>query len=573
MCNGEELAEAALEGDEGGSTQVPGDDQGEHASVSSPSVPAQTGFVAYEAIRDALIARGIAPHEIAFIQDATTRARREQLMAAVRSGAIRVLLAGSQNTGLNVQDRLLAVHNVDVPWRPGDLEQRIGRAQRQGNMWPEVFVCNYATEHSFDSYMWQANEVKAGFIEQFERGEVTTREIDDIGGIVMTAAEMKAIASGNAQVRRKFQVESELARLDLLHVAWRTTQRTMQGRISEIENQCAQTRANQALLDAAQTAIEAAATREFHALVAQTIGSEPTVLMNKRVEAGATVRDLAATICQLHGIQQLEQHELWAWMLEQRVVLAQYRGLLVECLVGKFKQAVVMLSLRARGEPALLPETALASTTGRGVFDSADAAIRQFPARIAEYERRIESLTAERHTILAALEQPWEHEATYRALTEERDELFRALGPKDNPAPAEVDAKARARDDTPDTTPPPEPAVPMVDPPVILPPLSDPAAMEAAREQIKARDRERMARRGDAAVGSRAIVGANATHQPLITLEEPGLAEQAHLDAVRALYQPAGKVVFGDVEAAKQRRKGAKQTTQDEEPEQLSLFG
>jgi ATP-dependent helicase YprA (DUF1998 family) len=114
----------------------------------------QAPFIAYEAIRDALVERGIPRHEIAFIQQARGKQQREQLMAAVRSGAVRVLLAGSQNTGLNVQERLIAVHNADVPWRPGDLEQRIGRAQRQGNAWTEIYVCNYAVEGSFDSYIW-----------------------------------------------------------------------------------------------------------------------------------------------------------------------------------------------------------------------------------------------------------------------------------------------------------------------------------------------------------------------------------------------------------------------------------
>lgn len=533
--------------------------------------PTHLPFVAYEAIRDALVARGIPPHEIAFIQDATTRAKREQLMAAVRSGAVRVLLAGSQNTGLNVQDRLIAVHNADVPWRPGDLEQRIGRAQRQGNAWPEIFICNYAVEHSFDGYMWQTNEVKAQFIAQFERGDVTVREIDDIGGIAMTAAEMKAIASGNPQIRRKFQVESELARLDLLAFAAHDTRRRMHARIHEIEAQCEQARITQSLLRAAEAAVEVATTPSFQTQVAITISGPPTRTISKRSEAGAVVCDLAAAVCQLHGIERLERHALWGWSSVQRVVLAVYRGLLLECVVGKLGQASLMLALPGRTDTLLIPETALTAETDRGIFDSADAAIRQFGERISGIDRYVEQLESERRTILFALEKPWEHEEAYRALAVERDALLQALAPKDEASSAATSTEASVPSEVALAVSAPTiaiaPEVPvMIAPPVVLPPLRDEAVMQAARERIVAQDRQRRE--------SAPPLDEVATHTP-IPFEQPGADEAAHLAAVQRLYQPSGALVFGDTTTISQsgRRRVASSRQPEEPAEQLSLFG
>jgi hypothetical protein len=326
----------------------------------------------------------------------------------------------------------------------------------------------------------QANEVKALFIAQFERGDVHVREIDDIGGIVMTAAEMKAIASGNPQVRRKFQVESELARLDLLAVAANDTRRRMHTRIREIEAHCDGARATQSLLRAACAAVEAATTPDFHANVASTLGELPLVTVTKRGQAGVVVRDLALAVCQLHGITQLERHELWRGSSVQRVVLAAYRGLLLECVVGRFDQAALMLALPGgRGEAALIPETTLAAATERGIFDSADAAIRQFGERMSEIDRRIEQLETERRSILTAIDQPWEHEVVYRALCEERDALLQGLAPKDaanntmasNDPPAFDAATPAASAEQVDMA---IAAPSMVAPPVVLPPLRAP---------------------------------------------------------------------------------------------------
>jgi hypothetical protein len=162
----------------------------------SPAPEAETATEArwnnqvYHEIRAKLARRGVPAEEVAFIHDYSTRAKRDELFAAMNAGTIRVLI-GSTNkmgTGMNVQRRLIALHHLDAPWRPGDVEQRDGRILRQGNLWPEVYIFHYVTEHSFDGYLWQLLENKARFIGQVMTGEVTTRMADDVGDTVLTAA-------------------------------------------------------------------------------------------------------------------------------------------------------------------------------------------------------------------------------------------------------------------------------------------------------------------------------------------------------------------------------------------------
>jgi len=187
-----------------------------------------SNFVYYE-IRDGLVAQGIRRDEIAFIHDCATKAQRDALFAAVNEGRVRVLLGstGKMGTGMNVQQRLIALHNLDCPWRPGDLEQRHGRILRQGNCWPACYIFTYITEGSFDGYQFQLIERKARFIEQALAGEITARTVEDTSDVVLSAAEIKAIASGNPQIVRKVQLEAEVARLDRVRSVWLDTRRNL----------------------------------------------------------------------------------------------------------------------------------------------------------------------------------------------------------------------------------------------------------------------------------------------------------------------------------------------------------
>jgi N12 class adenine-specific DNA methylase len=185
------------------------------------STPKDRGFSVYRDMADKLQARGIPESEIAFIQDYDSDASKLALFKEVRSGKVRVLFGSTQKmgSGTNVQERLIALHHLDAPWRPADVEQREGRILRQGNKNPVVSVFRYVTEGSFDAYMWQTLETKAKFIAQVMTGDMTIRRVEDLDSAALTYAEVKAIASGNPLVIEKAQVDAELMRLTRLRSA------------------------------------------------------------------------------------------------------------------------------------------------------------------------------------------------------------------------------------------------------------------------------------------------------------------------------------------------------------------
>lgn len=187
----------------------------------------------YGEIKRLLIARGIPADEIAFIHDFPTPARKTQAFAEVNAGRIRVMIASTEKagTGVNMQERLYALHHLDTPWRPSDVEQREGRILRQGNIHKEIHLCQYITEGSFDGYMWQTLESKSRFISQIMAGEVTARTAEDVDQLVMTAAQIKAIASGNPLILEKVAAEVELTRLERLYSVWRGNRRRLQNQL------------------------------------------------------------------------------------------------------------------------------------------------------------------------------------------------------------------------------------------------------------------------------------------------------------------------------------------------------
>ncbi len=185
------------------------------------STPRDRGFSVYRDMADKLQAQGIPAAQIAFIQEYDSDAAKLALFRAVRAGKIRVLFGSTQKmgSGTNVQERLIALHHLDAPWRPADVEQREGRILRQGNTNAVVQVFRYVTEGSFDAYMWQTLETKAKFIAQVMSGDMTIRRLEDLDSAALTYAEVKAIASGNPLVIEKAQVDAELIRLTRLRSA------------------------------------------------------------------------------------------------------------------------------------------------------------------------------------------------------------------------------------------------------------------------------------------------------------------------------------------------------------------
>ena len=175
-------------------------------------------FNVYEDIRDKLIAKGVPKEEIAFIHDANTEKRKAELFAKVRSGQVRFLLGSTakMGAGTNVQDRLIALHHLDVPWRPSDIEQQEGRILRQGNMNDKVKIFRYVTEGTFDSYSWQLIENKQKFIGQIMTSKSPVRSCEDIDEAALSYAEVKALATGNPYIKEKMDLDIQVSKLKLL---------------------------------------------------------------------------------------------------------------------------------------------------------------------------------------------------------------------------------------------------------------------------------------------------------------------------------------------------------------------
>jgi N12 class adenine-specific DNA methylase len=217
--------------------------------------PTTWGFSPYNEIVRKLAAQGVPSEQIAVIGDADSDAKKKTLFEKVRNGSVRVLIGSTQKmgTGTNVQQRLVALHHLDAPWKPAEVEQRDGRILRQGNMNAEVAIYRYVTQGSFDSYMWQALETKARFINQVITGDNAARRAEDIGGQELSFAEVKAIASGNPAVLTLAQADAEMQRLTLLkknhldeqYVARRSV-RDLPGTIARLSGRLANLMADQA---------------------------------------------------------------------------------------------------------------------------------------------------------------------------------------------------------------------------------------------------------------------------------------------------------------------------------------
>ncbi len=179
---------------------------------------AQGDFSVYADIRAKLIAGGIPPEQIAFIHDADAENKKKTLFAKVRTGQVRVLLGSTakMGAGTNVQDRLIALHDLDAPWRPGDLEQRSGRIVRQGNQNPTVHIYRYVTEGTFDAYLWQMLEQKQRFISQIMTSKSPVRSCEDVDETALSFAEIKALCAGDPRIKEKMDLDIEVSRLRLM---------------------------------------------------------------------------------------------------------------------------------------------------------------------------------------------------------------------------------------------------------------------------------------------------------------------------------------------------------------------
>ncbi len=199
----------------------------------------KNGFNVYDELKRLLVFLGISPDKVAYVHDADSETKRNKLFAEMRSGQIRVLIGSTFKLGLgvNVQDKLIAVHHLDVPWRPADMVQREGRILRQGNENKEVFIYRYITEGSFDAYSWQLLETKQRFIQAILSGSIGERSGSDVDDTVLNYAEVKALAIGNPLIKTRVETANELVRYTALQKKYVETQQNLERRLLEIPSE------------------------------------------------------------------------------------------------------------------------------------------------------------------------------------------------------------------------------------------------------------------------------------------------------------------------------------------------
>ena len=369
------------------------------------STPNADKFNVYDEMKTRLIKRGLPENEIAFIHDADTDAQKKTLFDAVNAGKIRVLLGSTEKmgAGTNVQKRLKALHHLDAPWRPRDIEQREGRILRQGNSNSEVDIYRYVTEGSFDAYMWQTLETKARFIQQVMNGSVTVRQAEDLEGGALTYAEIKAIASGNPAVMEKVKVDTEVRKLDQLRASHINQQYKIRSEVSRLPEQIHKAK------DTEQKVFSDIATRDGNT------GDEFTMTVGKRTFSGKGARE--------DGAKALNDVVL-SWAGDQRMqVRARFKGFDIVSKGHSSKEMEPDLFIRG----ALTYRVQLNPENPIGTIQSIEYALRNLERQAEEerlYAERQEKALAEYR---AQLGKPFEHEQRMKELMTKQAELNASL--------------------------------------------------------------------------------------------------------------------------------------------------
>ena len=385
----------------------PVDDLTELAGVSSNAV--ESNFNVYEDIRSKLIARGVPPEEIAFIHDANTEVKKKELFAKVRAGQVRVLLGSTakMGAGTNCQDRLIALHDLDCPWRPGDLDQRSGRIVRQGNMNPDVQIYRYATEGTFDSYLWQTVENKQKFISQIMTSKSPVRSCEDIDEAALSYAEIKALCAGDPAIKEKMDLDVDVARLRLMKANHQSQQYRLEDRLlkyfpQEIERNQGYIRGFEQ--DQATVAAHPLPEKDF---VGMTIGGET---FTEAKDAGEAI---------LAACKQVSN--------EKDHPLGEYRGFSMSVMYNPMSQ---MYQLTLKG--AMSHQVELGSDP-RGNITRIDNALAGIPRRMQNVENKLNDLNQQMATAKAELGKPFPQEEELRSKSARLAELDAKLN-LDRPA-------------------------------------------------------------------------------------------------------------------------------------------
>jgi N12 class adenine-specific DNA methylase len=396
--------------------------------LSTPQAEGR-GFSVYQDLKAKLVARGVLAAEIQFIQDHDSDAAKLTLFKDVRSGKVRILVGSTQKmgSGTNVQAKLVALHHLDAPWRPADIEQREGRIRRQGNTNAVVHVLRYVTEGSFDAYMWQTLETKARFIAQIMTGESTARKIEDLDAPALTYAEVKAIASGNPLIIEKAKVDAEVMRLSRLRAEHSEAQFSNRSRLRMMEQDVLRLDRHMAALEQDLAARPDTQGDRFEIVLA---GKKFT----ERSAAGAALIYLVED----HRTDHLLGRTAPAVLGEFAGFKIEYRSTLAD-----------RMTLRGATE-----YQANVSPSPVGIISSLEHAVRSIEEHVMRSRADL-AQTRKNLTELSALSgQVFEHEERYRELVVRQSELVEKLDITKNQASSQLAAESTGDVESVATTPP-----------------------------------------------------------------------------------------------------------------------
>ena len=356
------------------------------AAIDAETEPEDLPFTIYDDIREKLIARGIPREQIAFIHEANTETRKKELFAKVRSGQVRVLMGSTfkMGAGMNVQDRLVALHDLDCPWRPGDLEQRSGRIIRQGNRNKEVHIYRYVTESTFDAYLWQTVENKQKFISQIMTSKSPVRSCEDIDEAALSYAEIKALCAGDERIREKMDLDVDVARLRLMKANHQSQQYRLEDNI--LRHFPAQIEENKGFLSGFEADMK---TLEAH--------PHP-----KDGFAGMEVKGDFLTDKDNAGAAILEAFKDAKGL--ESVPIGSYRGFAMSLTVENFGKDFI---LTLKGKMSHRVEL---GKDARGNLVRIDNALAQMPERYKTVQGRLENVQAQLATAKAELGKPFPQE-------------------------------------------------------------------------------------------------------------------------------------------------------------------
>ena len=356
------------------------------AAIEAEAGPEEPPFTIYDDIREKLVSRGIPREQIAFIHEANTEVRKKELFAKVRSGQVRVLMGSTfkMGAGMNVQDRLVALHDLDCPWRPGDLEQRSGRIIRQGNRNKEVHIYRYVTESTFDAYLWQTVENKQKFISQIMTSKSPVRSCEDIDEAALSYAEIKALCAGDERIREKMDLDVDVARLRLMKANHQSQQYRLEDNI--LRHFPAQIEENKGFLSGFEADMK---TLEAH--------PHP-----KDGFAGMEVKGDFLTDKDNAGAAILEAFKDAKGL--EPVPIGSYRGFAMSLTVENFGKDFI-LTLKGR-----MSHRVELGKDARGNLVRIDNALAQMPERYKTVQGRFENVQAQLATAKAELGKPFPQE-------------------------------------------------------------------------------------------------------------------------------------------------------------------